>query len=624
MDQALTRPRFALYLLATVIIATTTTLAYWPALSGGFIFDDAYVVDKNPALAIEEVSLENLKTAAFSFRSGLQNRPLPMLTFALDHYRGNGGAASFKKSNLILHAINGILVFTLSILLLQSQLSRSGEMTGKIFFGALILALTWALHPYLVSTVMYVVQRMEILAATFILLGVIGYVRGRILLVAGSEAGWGWIIAGWTMVLPAIFSKETGLLLPVLTGVTEAFLFRFRCQSARDKRLLVSIYIALAGIGILLYLFYAIPRYSHPEAFAARNFNMSERVLTQPRILWMYLCHILWPHPANYLFFYDNYAVSTGLLRPASTASSLGGLGFLILAAFTMVKKVPLFTAGILLFLASHFLTSNIAPLELAFEHRNYLGTFFVLLAIAGLVIPVLNRISAGANLVAGASIPIGLLAITLPTAATWGDPLNLAMHLKNSNPDSERAIYQLGTVYLDFAGGNINSPFFRFAENEFQLARTAANASPLPEHALLILYSTHDLSIGDDLWDGVVEKMNRGPASLQHKHAALSLLQAYDSGIRLDENRIMEVGLALLQHPKVDDFHYFNFALHALENLGDQDLALSILLRSPRVADLDADWINRLQINLRQRGHDLVANQLARASHSAQEARIR
>ena len=60
---------------------------------------------------------------------------------------------------------------------------------------------------------------------------------------------------------------------------------------------------------------------------------------------------------------------------------------------------------------------------------------------------------------------------LALLRAATWGDPLLLATHQVDINPDSGRAKRDLGVIYYGMSDGSPQSPLFAFALNTFDKA---------------------------------------------------------------------------------------------------------------------------------------------------------
>ena len=136
-----------------------TFIVYWPGLSGPFLFDD--FANLNALGAYGGVrDLETLRLYVLGGQSGPTGRPISLLSFLLDGQNWPTDPRPFKVTNLLLHLLNGIALFAITrqLLLLMGSLSPN-----RVTFVASLASGAWLLHPYLVSTVMYPVQRMEIL-----------------------------------------------------------------------------------------------------------------------------------------------------------------------------------------------------------------------------------------------------------------------------------------------------------------------------------------------------------------------------------------------------------------------------------------------------------------------------
>jgi hypothetical protein len=100
----------------------------------------------------------------------------------LNHYVAGGFADTlvYKTTNLVIHLVNAILIYWLSFLLLE-QLSKKKLSIPDRMRSWLpgLIAGAWALHPLLLTSVLYVVQRMTSLSALFVLAGLITFVYGR-------------------------------------------------------------------------------------------------------------------------------------------------------------------------------------------------------------------------------------------------------------------------------------------------------------------------------------------------------------------------------------------------------------------------------------------------------------
>ena len=590
------------------LLVVLTTLVYWPGLDGGFILDDLHAVSDNPAIAVDSLSWESLQRAATSFHSGLSGREIPMTTFALDHYVWENNVMGYKLSGLIVHLLNALLVFLLASRILAQDPVSDNRPWPK--YAAALIALVWAIHPLQVSTVLYVVQRMETLAVMFILLGLLAYMEGRWRQVRGRRCGWIWIVFAGMAMVPGFMSKETAVLLPLFALTYEWAVLRFRAHNARDSRVLTIIYSVGAVLALVIFLAVFVPRYMDPVAFSGRDFTWYERLLSQLRVLPLYLSWMVWPDPQRYLFFYDTFQSSTGWLKPFTTL--IGGvfLAGLATAAVLVRRSLPLFSLGIAWFLCAHVLTSNILPLELIFEHRNYFALFGILLALASIIRWIAFRFWQPPGRTMGTVMVVGLAGLTWVHSATWGDPLNLAMDLKAKNPASTRAGYQLGQEYLEMSGGNPASPFFEFAEAEFERVRQFENSSPMPERVLIGMRTRAGEPVEEGLWLDLIEKIESQPVGADHIKAVHDLLATYNRGVGLDESYLMDAGVALLNSGRMFPYSYLEFGIFVLEGVGDEEFATTVLSIGSNVATSD-DWNQVVLRVLRQRGHHDFASRL-------------
>ena len=284
----------------------------------------------------------------------------------------------------MLHLISGLLVGWLTALLVQATQKRADSNPWMI--GA-IAAGFWLLHPLHVSTVLYTVQRMTELSTLFVLAGLVCYVKGRLAQQEKAGRGWRSIGLGFGLFFPlAVFSKESALLFPVFCLLIESCILRFQGNERLQGQIkifhgaLLAIYAIVAA--------YVLANFSKLVliGYVRRDFTLLERVMTQFRVMVSYLDEILLPIQSKMGFFHDDILVSTGLLNPVSTLLSLLLLIAIIASAYWLRKKVPLYAFGILFFFASHLLESTIFPLELMFEHRNYLGSVGIVIAALSLI----------------------------------------------------------------------------------------------------------------------------------------------------------------------------------------------------------------------------------------------
>ncbi|MFC3813564.1 ArnT family glycosyltransferase [Lysobacter sp. GCM10012299] len=586
-----------LFLLALLMV---TALVYWPGLSGGFIFDDYPTILTNPAIRIEAFNLESLRTAANGFAQGEYGRPLATVSFALDYSIGKYNPWGYKLTSLLVHLVNALLVFVL----LKNLLSRVWpHAVGATYtLAAFTVALAWATHPLQVSTVLYVVQRMETLSATFVLLALLAYWRGRTAQCNGQR-GWPWLVLSPLLAGIGMLSKETAVLFPVYALALEWTMFRFEPRGSRESRGLKLLYAAGAFAALLVFVVYLFPKYAGPDAFIGREFTLHERLLTQLRVLPMYIGQSVLPLPGTLPFYYDDYLKSSGWLSPVTTL--LGGVFLLALlvAAWMLRKRRPLITLGIAWFFAAHLLTSNIFNLELAFEHRNYLALLGLLLVLADLVRSIPTRDGPAIKRAGIAAVLVGFFALAIIRSATWGDPFLLATDLAARNPRSPRAATDLGEQYMMMSGMDANSPFYDMAVKEYERAARLPGASPLPETGLLLMAAASNAPARQEWWDSLIEKIRTRPLGPQERTAMYGLLQQRYDGVKLDDKQLTRALLELFARTKVPPRAYADFGNYLLTYPHDEALAEQMYVRAI-TATRDADFAAETFATLTADGH--------------------
>ncbi len=291
------------------------------------------------------------------------------------------------------------------------------------------------------------------LSTLFTLMGLLVFCRYR-LRWAQTGASTGELIAAalWLLLITvlAVLSKENGALLPWLVVVIEVTLFRgvWRGQQCASLRRLGW------GILVLPVLLIALVLLISPETiagrFSSREFSLQERLLTEGRVLWHYLGWILLPDITAMGFFHDDIALSRDLWSPYTTALSLLAWVAVIAIAVLLRNKYPLLLFALLFYLVAHSMESTILPLELVFEHRNYLPSVAVCLLVAAVLFQVSARIK-GLRLRVVLGIVLGVLsALLLIQTNAWKDEMTLARFNVVNHPASPRANFFYGNALFE------------------------------------------------------------------------------------------------------------------------------------------------------------------------------
>lgn len=514
-------------------------LPFLPGLPGAFVFDDGFNIVENPWIHLNSLTPSAITEAAFSPEPGGHTRVLPTLSFALDYFRSGGlDPLAFKTTNIGIHALTTLVL----ALLLRSLLLLLGTDSKRAVWLSAAMATAWAVHPVQVSSVLYVVQRMQTMSTLFLLLALLTYLKARQAQMAGNSGRTGWMATGLLWVL-ALACKEDAALLPAYTLALELTVLRFTAADPQLARKLRLGYAVAVALGATAFLLIVVPHYWSWDAYPGRNFSSYERLISQARILCMYLWQILLPLPSHMPFYYDGYSPSRGLLQPWTTLPALLLLGALLATAWHLRHRRPLFALGILLFFAGHFVTSNVIGLELAFEHRNHLPLIGIVLAVADLLGMATNRIRLGStpHMAAATALLAALAGTTAVRAHSWRSELSLAQTSTGLAPTSARAWNDLCVAYFNAGGGlSHNNP------NLAQAADACGRAAKLDTQSVVGLVNvlTYKSLLGtatDADWNLYLARLKTVPLKTENANSIWVLVNNARRGVRLDENKLLD-----------------------------------------------------------------------------------
>lgn len=471
------------YLLLVLVV-----LIYWPGLSGPLLLDDAenllILSDYHRgATTWQQVVFENV-----SSRIG---RPLSMLSFLFDVVTRGTLYFNFKYHNLMLHLLAGSLVFWL-----VGRLSSIHFSLPRAWTMALMATSLWLLSPLQLSAVLYVVQRMTLLSSLLVLIGLLCYTIGRQGVMTRPGPGWVLILSSYFVWTPlAILAKETGALLPLLCLVLELFVFRFSGSTEMRRQFfrlhfLLGLLPLLVGMGLLFWPKLGLLNYQ------GRDFTMMERLFTEPRVLWDYAWRFFLPLSRGLGVFHDDYETSTNLISPLTTLPALLGLAVAFFLAWKL-RSGSWFALGfgIAFFLAGHAMESSFLPLELYFEHRNYLPSLGLAFGAGYIFVEGWRR--SNHQLLASVLVVLYLSGMAIATnnmAIIWSDTGTILRTSEIHHPKSPRVMGGLAQYYA--VQGNIDSALHylhRTIELDERMTATAAMQAitlyclagrPIPETA--------------------------------------------------------------------------------------------------------------------------------------------
>lgn len=374
---------------AVLLMATVATL-FAQREHVVFVLDDLLFIVGDPNMHAKQISIDAIARLLHGVHPEAAFRPLPLISFMIDWWRGDGDPAVFFRTNVLLHGANAILVFVLCRKIFVASGVPGASSAALIAFVA---ALLWAVHPIHMNAVAYAWQRMTELAAMGVLAALIFYLYGR---TAGSTRArtllFGASLICW---LVGCASKENAWIAPAFLVLFEIGVLRNQTSSmfanAVEKRTLTTLLLLAAMLGGSI-LFGAGPAAEWiNRGYQGWDFDLTQRLLTQPRVIFFHLTQLIWPAPGRFAIEHD-IDISEGLFQPPTTILALGFIVLWLGVAIALLSTVGKRLYGALLFfpLVALSVESSIIPIDMIFEHRMYLPsvTLFALGALALSVLP--------------------------------------------------------------------------------------------------------------------------------------------------------------------------------------------------------------------------------------------
>ncbi|PXX89848.1 hypothetical protein DIT71_15195 [Marinobacter vulgaris] len=423
-------------------------VVYYPGLHGNFIFDD---FPNLRALGFYGgvTDWDTFHSYVFGGFSGPTGRPISLLSFLLNANNWPADPFGFKYTNVLLHLLNGTLLFTVTLQVLR--LRESLAYSQRVWI-ALIVAGLWLLHPYLTSTTLYIIQRMAMLSAMFCLIGICLYLHGRFQIMTAPTKGYAIMTLGVGLgTVLATFSKENGAALALMVLCLESTVVRANSRLPALNRFWKWIVLVLPSIALAILLLKGPVVNGWFQDYGTRDFSPYERVLTQFRVVLSYLQNWFIPSSSGGQIFYDDLEISRGIFAPFTTF--LSAVLVIGLISFSIIKRKtwPITAFAILFYFASLAIESTTIRLEMKFDHRIYLGSAFLFL-------PIIWWVSQNLRPLLKSSLGIAVIALfaglTFSASSLWGDYQKLTMVWAAQKPGSVRS--QTEAAQMLFANGRL------------------------------------------------------------------------------------------------------------------------------------------------------------------------
>jgi tetratricopeptide (TPR) repeat protein len=549
-------------------------LIYLNAFNASWHLDDRPNILDNRGLHITNLQPDSLiRTFFTSPEAGgtITNRlyrPIPCLTFAINWYFGKNNVFGYHVVNILVHVLTAAILF-LTILNVLKSPNLQKQYQGKEIFIAFLTAVLWAINPVQVQAVTYIVQRMASMAAMFYLLGIYFYVKtrysrypiNRILLLLGCALSF----------ILALGSKQNTVTLPLALLLIEIICFQ-DLNSQGVKSAFIGGTIAGGVLLVLLGVWLFVPGnpLSIIEGFESRPFSLYERLLTESRIVLFYLSLLFYPLPSRLSIEHD-IALSTSLFDPWTTLPAILIHLALIGIALSRVKKQPLLAMAILFFYINHAIESTIIPLELIFEHRNYLPSLFLFLPVAAGFKKLLdhykerNKVFRYVLVCSSILIILGIGAGTYIRNMAWATEKTLWEDAMRKAPNSHRPLHNLAWSYYVKIGQYDKA--IDLYEESLQLRTNNNFANPIAMSNLALLYvekKKYEKAI--KLWQNALERLPTN-AIIRHRYV-IGLVEMKNWHAALEN-----LDQLMAKHPAHFDYNYLKG--YVLLNLKQYEAAL-------------------------------------------------
>lgn len=441
-----------------ILIAVLTVLIYSNTLSSSFHFDDLRNIIQN----------DKLRTLS-NFLNLSGTRYIGELSFALNYYFGKLDVLGYHRVNLIIHIINGILVWWIVNLTFRTPIMGKTAVNQQLnSLIAITSALIFVAHPIQTQAVTYIVQRFASLATLFYLLCIVLFVKWRLSVGFRYRA----VFYSFSLLsaVLAMKTKEISFTLPLVILSYEFVFFKdvrgiLRRAFTLIPYLLTLLIIPLTMIGIAKPVGEIVGDVGR-AAQETESISRASYLLTQFRVIVTYIRLLFLPVDQN--LDYD-YPVYHSLFTPVVFLSFLfllfivgtgvylfmrsrrGGSGYALIVSF-----------GIFWFFITLSVESSIIPIsDVIFEHRLYLPGVGAVVAFSTSILYGVEYLKKQAGMDIGSSslyvscIVIFVMVLPLSFATyqrnrVWKDEITLWRDVVIKSPLKARAHNILGNVYYN------------------------------------------------------------------------------------------------------------------------------------------------------------------------------
>ena len=405
-------------------MALLVVVSYYPALQGGFVWDDV-IFSEEPVIHSPD-GLRSIWLSPADIENEGHYWPLVYTSFWLEHKLWGLNPVGYHAVNILLHLVNCLLLWLL--------------LTRLAVPGAVLIAALFAVHPLHVESVAWIIERKDVLSALFYLTAMLTWVRFN------ESPGPGRYALALVLFTAGLLAKSVVVTLPVALLIWHWW--RHGRVTAVDL-LRLAPFVA-AGLVITLA---DLAFYTSREPLEL-GYTVVERALIAARALWFYAGKLLWP--VNLAVIYPLWEIDAGDLVAWAYLAGAAALATGLWLGRRRIGRGPL--AGALFFAVTlapvlGFVDYGYMQFSFVADRFQYLAGIGVLAVLIGAAwhgagrMPEAFRIAAGGLAVAAV---LGLAVLTGRQAGVYRDEIALFSHVVAHNPEARDAHLNLSSALFE------------------------------------------------------------------------------------------------------------------------------------------------------------------------------
>jgi hypothetical protein len=283
--------------LGAALILGLVAVVYFPAVKGGFVWDDDSMLTRNIVLQPGGLQRSWFTTDQPNYW------PITWTSYWIEHKLWGMNPTGYHLTNILIHALSAILAW---------RILRRLRVPWP-----LPVALVFAVHPVAVESVAWISQRKTILAMLFFLVALLAYLRFE---ESGNRRLYGWALAAFIL---ALLSKGSVVGLPVVL-VLCAWWRRGRIERLDIVRSLP--FFAASAVMSGVEIWFQVHRSIGPDV--VRGGGLLARAAGAGTAVWFYILKTLWP--ARLIFVYPRWQID-----PATWFAWIPDLALIVLAVLS-------------------------------------------------------------------------------------------------------------------------------------------------------------------------------------------------------------------------------------------------------------------------------------------------